>query len=275
MDPPYDIRKRRDHAWEALDDTPIGHPMYKPLSAEVDLHTRIHALARRPPAYWTNIPHATIKERIDTLVYGDWRALMNAPGDPALLDRVQSETEWLFRCIITAARVRDGDETQERFDALWAAHNAELDHEKKKRTQWGSSFFHTSHSGRRLRTPDEMFRDRSSLRYSSYESETKDLLSSAEDAGHRRQTRSMRPDPEWDQAIASDSARLRAHLQIMRAPPRTIPPSQYDATLEELRDAWYALLENPRGDARSQRVQLLTDELLLAFGPNAASVGRW
>jgi hypothetical protein len=267
MDPPYDVTRRLQHAREALDHVPIGHPMFRHLNADVNLHERMHALARLPPDYWAKIPESSIRERIDTLVDGDWNALMHTRGDRALSDRVQYESEWLLRCIITAARVRDGDETNEQFDAYWAQHNAEVEHEQRMGKEWGSSYYHTGQGGRRLRTPDAMLHDRSPIRYSSYAHEIQDRLKGAEEAGRRRHTRGTPSDPQWDQIVAEDTGLYSAQLQQVHGAPRIIPPSQYGVALEEIRHAWYELLERPRDGERQQRVQLLTDQMLLAFGP--------
>jgi hypothetical protein len=267
MDTPYDTGRRLRHAQEAFDATPIGHPMYKHLSAEVDLHERVDALAKLPLDYWTGVNQSSIKSRIDTLVNGDWVALMRAPGNRALIDRVQYETEWLFRCIITSARVRDGDSTPEQFNEILESQTAELDDEEKKREDWGSGYYHTDSSGRHLRTPDDMLRDRSAIRYSSYVHDTQDLLASAAVAGEDLKTHGS--DPGLAESIAIDSARFKEHLRVACAKPlKDIrhPHRWHGSPTMEMADAWGALLQNPRNDVCQTRVQLLTDLWLRKYG---------
>jgi hypothetical protein len=265
----YDVEKRLRQSWTALDQTPIGHPMYRHLSADVDLHAPLRALAERPPSYWTGVSKETINARIYSLVHGAWSALIDTPGDRSLSDRVQLESEWLFRCIITSARAVDGDTDDAAFHALKRSDIQELKHEEKAKEDWGSSFYHTDASGRHLRTPDEMLRDRSSLRYSSYKNELQDLVRDATEFELRRKTRSMSLDPTVDQSVAEDRARFNAHLRIANeGRGRQYLQTKPDMLLQ-LDNAWLALFRSPRDHKLQEHVQLLTDVGLRNYGPQA------
>ena len=264
MDPPYDVTKRLLHTREALVNTPIDHPMHTHLKADVRLHEHINELARKPLSFWVSVPRHTIEERIHKLVDTDWVALMENQGDRTLMDRVVYATEWLYRCIITAARVLDGDSTQTQQDAIWASHLEEIDTNQRNKEGWGSAFFHTSPSGDRLRTPDDMLRNRSLIRHSGYAAETADLFASTQDALRLRDGEP--PDPQLDESIRIDAARYKAHLDIACSPHRRLDPSQYDNVRSSLKGAWYALLNAPRDAEAQAHVQLLTDEMLRDFG---------